>query len=124
VLVVDDDADAREVLPTVLEQFGVEVAVAASAAEGMALLERHAIDVLVADIGMPEEDGYSLITRIRKLESHLRDLPAIALTAYAGDGDRQRALAAGFQLHLAKPVEPHDLVSAVAAVAKGAVQGS
>ncbi|HKV10907.1 MAG TPA: ATP-binding protein [Thermoanaerobaculia bacterium] len=121
VLVVDDDADAREVLPALLEPFGVEVAVAASAAEGMDVLESRSIDVLVADIGMPEEDGYSLITRIRQRES-LRDLPAIALTAYAGDGDRQKALAAGFQRHLAKPVEPHDLLSTVAAVAKGAVQ--
>ena len=122
VLVVDDDADAREVVPTVLEQFGIKVAVAASAAEGLDILQRHAIDVLVADIGMPEEDGYSLMTRIRKLNGRLRDLPAIALTAYAGDGDRQRALAAGFQRHLAKPVEPHELISAVASVAKGAVQ--
>lgn len=123
VLFVDDDADAREVLPSVLRQFGMDVAVAASAAECLTILEGRAIDLLVADIGMPEEDGYSLITRIRKLDSHVRHLPAIALTAYAGDGDRRRALAAGFHHHLAKPVEPHDLVSSVAAVAKGAVQG-
>ncbi|HSK76048.1 MAG TPA: ATP-binding protein, partial [Thermoanaerobaculia bacterium] len=124
VLVVDDDDDAREVLPTLLRQFGIEVAVAASAAEGLDILQRHPIDVLVADIGMPEEDGYSLMTRIRKLDGHLRDLPAIALTAYAGDGDRQKALAAGFQRHLAKPVEPHELIAAVASVARRAVQES
>ncbi|RPH55227.1 response regulator, partial [bacterium] len=74
-------------------------------------------DVLVADIGMPEEDGYSLIGKVRELDGAIRDVPAIALTAYAGEGDRQRALAAGFQMHLAKPVEPLELASAVATVA-------
>lgn len=118
VLLVDDEADARELMPAVLEQFGARVAVAASAAEALTLLQRSGVDVLVADIGMPEEDGYSLIGRVRALAGSVRDLPAIALTAYAGDADRRRALEAGFHLHLAKPVEPSELVSAVASLAQ------
>ena len=124
VLLVDDEPDAREVLPAVLEQFGARVTVAASAAEAIAALQRSAVDVLVADIGMPGEDGYALIRRVRALEGHLRDLPAIALTAYAGEADRRRALEAGFQIHLAKPVEPADLIAALATLAPSALQGS
>ncbi len=116
ILLVDDEPDTREVMPAVLERFGARVAVAASAAEAMTLLQRSGADVLVADIGMPEEDGYSLIGRVRALPGSVRDLPAIALTAYAGEADRRRAMEAGFHLHLAKPVEPADLVSAVAAL--------
>ncbi|HEX9943863.1 MAG TPA: ATP-binding protein [Thermoanaerobaculia bacterium] len=124
VLLVDDEPDAREMLPAVLEQFGVQVSVAASAAEALDVLQRSAMDVLVADIGMPEEDGYSLIGKVRALDRHVRDLPAIALTAYAGEADRRRALEAGFQIHLAKPVEPADLASAVASLAQRSLQGS
>ncbi|HEX6901099.1 MAG TPA: ATP-binding protein [Thermoanaerobaculia bacterium] len=116
ILLVDDEPDTREVMPAVLERFGAHVAVAASAAEAMTLLQRAGADVLVADIGMPEEDGYSLIGRVRALPGSVRDLPAIALTAYAGEADRRRAMEAGFHLHLAKPVEPAELVSAVAAL--------
>jgi CheY-like chemotaxis protein len=121
VLLVDDEPDVREMLPHLLEQFGASVRVTASAAEALDALRQRQVDVLVADIGMPEEDGYSLIGKVRELEGAIRDVPAIALTAYAGDGDRQRALAAGFQMHLAKPVEPRELASAVAAVAGRAV---
>jgi CheY-like chemotaxis protein len=94
------------------------VSVAASAAEALESLARSGADVLVADIGMPGEDGYSLIERIRGGDGR-RDLPAIALTAYAADADRRRALTAGYQLHLAKPVDPAALVAAVASVARG-----
>jgi PAS domain S-box-containing protein len=116
VLVVDDEPDAREVLPNVLERFGAQVRVSASGVEALEILRREGADVLVADIGMPGMDGYELIRRIRALDGGLRHLPAIALTAYAGDGDRRSALEAGFQLHLAKPVEPSRLAAAIARV--------
>jgi signal transduction histidine kinase/CheY-like chemotaxis protein len=121
VLLVDDEPDAREVVCSALEELGAEVTSVPSAAEAMAALGRGGADILVADIGMPEEDGYSLIRRIRKLEGDLAGLPAIALTAYAGDGDRRRALEAGFQVHLAKPIEPRLLAETVSTVSKGAI---
>jgi signal transduction histidine kinase len=117
VLLVDDERDALEVVSAALEQLGARVASAGSAAEAMREIRRFAPDVLVADIGMPEEDGYSLIRRIRQLDGELGGVPAVALTAYAGEADRQRALSAGFQLHLPKPVEPRELAAAVAALA-------
>jgi signal transduction histidine kinase len=115
VLVVDDDADAREVLREMLSRVGVDVETAASAAEALALLESRRPHVLLSDIAMPEEDGYSLVRRLRRLapESGGR-VPAVALSAYARDEDRRQSLAAGFQAHLAKPVEPHELVSTLA----------
>jgi PAS domain S-box-containing protein len=116
VLVVDDEPDAREVLPSVLKRFGAEVRVSASGAEALEVLRREGADVLVADIGMPGMDGYELIRQVRALEGDLCEVPAIALTAYAGDGDRRSALEAGFQLHLAKPVEPARLAAAIARV--------
>jgi signal transduction histidine kinase/ActR/RegA family two-component response regulator len=122
VLLVDDEPDAREMLPHLLEPFGARVVVTASAAEALEALQRGQIDVLVADIGMPDEDGYALIGKVRELDGAIREIPAIALTAYAGEGDRQRALTAGFQMHLPKPVDPRELAAAVAAVARGAVQ--
>jgi CheY-like chemotaxis protein/two-component sensor histidine kinase len=116
ILLVDDEEDAREVVSTALEQFGAEVASVDSAADAMATLRRTGADVLVADIGMPGEDGYSLIQRVRELDGDLGRLPAIALTAYAGDADRRRALEAGFQIHLPKPIDPGALAEAVASV--------
>ena len=124
VLLVDDEADTREMLPIVLARFGVRVTSAASAAEALQALERSPVDLLVADIGMPGEDGYALIGKVRALDGRNARLPAIALTAYASEIDRQKALAAGFQLHLAKPVEAHDLVAALATLAGGARQAS
>ena len=118
VLLVDDEPDAREVISAALEQFGAEVSTAPSASEALRALRSSAAHVLVADIGMPGEDGYSLIQRIREMDGDLGALPAIALTAYAGDVDRQRALDAGFQIHLAKPVEPGVLAQAVAVLGK------
>jgi signal transduction histidine kinase/ActR/RegA family two-component response regulator len=116
VLIVDDEAEVREMLPLVLSQFGLQVTVAGSAAEALAALQRAPVDLLVADIGMPGEDGYALIGKIRALNGRNGRLPAIALTAYAAETDRQRALAAGFQIHLAKPVETNALVSALASL--------
>jgi PAS domain S-box-containing protein len=121
-LLVDDERDAREVLPNVLEGFGARVRTAASAREALADLLHGGIDVLIADIGMPDMDGYELIRRIRSMDSEVRGIPAIALTAYASDSDRRKALEAGFQLHLAKPVEPQQLAAAVAQVAGRALQ--
>jgi PAS domain S-box-containing protein len=116
VLVVDDDADARELVALTLESRGAIVQAASAAKEALDLITRQKFDVLIADIGMPEEDGYVLIQRLRALErQHLQKrLPAIALTAYASETDRDQALAAGFDLHLTKPVRPNELTLAVA----------
>ena len=114
-LVVDDEMDAREVLGAMLRQAGAEVRAAATVIEAVGLLRWWWPDVLISDIGMPEEDGYSLLRRVRALPPEQGGLiPAIALTAYAGGQDRQRALESGFQWHLAKPVEPVTLISTIA----------
>jgi signal transduction histidine kinase len=118
VLVVDDEPDARRLLSAVLERCKAEVHAAASVAEALAALEARRPDVLLSDIGMPGEDGYSLIRRIRQLPPDRGgSMPAAALTAFARAEDRQRALAAGFQAYISKPVEPEVLVSAVARLA-------
>ncbi|AEG94211.1 hybrid sensor histidine kinase/response regulator [Ramlibacter tataouinensis] len=114
VLAVDDEPDARDLLRKVLEDCGAQVQVAASAREALALFAESSPDILVCDIGMPAEDGYALISQVRKLEGDAPRVPAIALTAFARAEDRRRALLAGFQLHLAKPVEADELVVAVA----------
>jgi two-component system CheB/CheR fusion protein len=93
---------------------GAEVTVAGSTREALSSLDCGVFDALVADIGMPEADGYELIRQVRARGGHCADLPAVALTAYAAEADRRRALDAGFQLHLAKPVEPHQLAAALA----------
>ncbi|HJR06912.1 MAG TPA: CHASE domain-containing protein [Pyrinomonadaceae bacterium] len=119
ILVVDDDEDTRALLVTTLEQSGAEsVEAAASASDALGALRRLAPDVLVSDIGMPGVDGYELIRQIRALppESGGR-VPAAALTAYAAPDDRQRALDAGYDLHISKPVEPSELTAAVARLA-------
>ncbi|MBD2106312.1 PAS domain S-box protein [Nodosilinea sp. FACHB-13] len=115
VLVVDDEADMRELASFVLTQAGAEVAVAASALQALGQLNQSVPDLLLCDIGMPEMNGYALIQQIRKRRHDQGgNIPAIALTAYAGEINQQHALAAGFQLHLAKPIEPDLLVSAIA----------
>lgn len=114
VLVVEDEPDARELLGTILVRAGAAVATAASAAEAFELVERFRPDVIVSDIAMPGEDGYSLMRRIRALSSELLGrTPAIALTAYARAEDKAAALAAGFTTHIGKPVQAQDLVRAV-----------
>lgn len=119
VLVVDDEADSVEVLKLVLKECGAEVSTAYSAKEALRALEAYPPDVLISDIGMPGEDGYDLIKKFRELASvQGKRIPAIALTAYSRAEDRKRALSAGFQMHLAKPVEPDELVMAVANLAK------
>ncbi|HJU54980.1 MAG TPA: ATP-binding protein, partial [Pyrinomonadaceae bacterium] len=114
VLLVDDDEDALKLLTVLLKRHGAEVATATSAATVPALIEKVRPDVLVSDVGMPGEDGYSLIRRVRGMGAERGgQTPAIALTAYAGDSDRALALLAGFQLHVAKPVEPSTLIEAI-----------
>jgi signal transduction histidine kinase/CheY-like chemotaxis protein len=125
VLVVDDEADAREMLGVVLRQAGAEVTTAACAGEALDLLDRMTFDVLVSDIGMPGEDGYELISRLRARPEERGGLaPALALTASARGEDRLRALAAGFQLHTAKPINPGELLAAVEALAGWSGRGA
>lgn len=124
VLVVDDEADARDLIATVLMQAGAEVETADSAAEGMELFKRRPPDVLVSDVGMPEEDGFSFIERIRALSPDQGSrIPALALTAFARESDRARALRAGFTAHAGKPVEPSVLASAVSNLAGNRTAG-
>jgi PAS domain S-box-containing protein len=106
VLAVDDEADARQLLTTLFEQCGAEIRTCGSAAEAIALLDEYEPDVLVSDIGMPEVDGYALI---RKVRASGKRLPAVALTAFARTEDRFQALAAGYNMHVPKPVEPAEL---------------
>jgi CheY-like chemotaxis protein len=118
VLVVDDEIDARMLLAAMLERCGAEVISVNSAQEGLAALETWRPDVLVADIGMPVEDGYALIRRVRTLPKDKGgQTPALALTAYARTEDRVRALSEGYQLHLAKPVDRVELATVVASLA-------
>jgi PAS domain S-box-containing protein len=117
VLLVEDETDTRDLLATALARYGAAVTATASAAEALRLLDDRPPDVLVTDIAMPGMDGYELIRRVRAAGSPGRDLPAVALTAYARPEDRERALAAGFQAHLPKPVDPAGLARAVAALA-------
>ena len=124
VLVVDDEADARGLVEAVLTQYGADVKAAGSAHEAFQELREWRPDVLVADIGMPVEDGYSLLRRIRRLSTAEGGAtPAAALTAYAQVGDRERALAAGFQEHVPKPVPPEQLAHVVARLARGLAPG-
>jgi CheY-like chemotaxis protein len=120
VLVVDDDADGRDLVAATLEHYGAGVIAAASAAEALDLLQTTRVNVLLADIAMPDEDGYSLIRRLRALQSPQRAaIPAAALTSFAREEDRQQAIQAGFQLHLAKPIDTRSLVQAVMNLAQG-----
>jgi signal transduction histidine kinase/ActR/RegA family two-component response regulator len=113
VLVVEDNDDSRKLLQTILTRSGAVVQVADSAAAALRIVAGEWPDIIISDIEMPGEDGYSLIRKIRLQESASRRVPAIALTAYTGSVDRVRALAAGFQTHMSKPVEPAELVAAV-----------
>jgi CheY-like chemotaxis protein len=129
VLLIEDDDDSRNLLALVLERYGAVVNSAASSSEGLDSYVLEAPDIVISDIGMAEQDGYELIRRIRSLPvqgsllnfptkfcdggSSPPVIPAIALTGYATPKDRERALSAGYQLHLAKPIEPEDIVAAI-----------
>jgi CheY-like chemotaxis protein len=125
-LVVDYEADARVLIRYVLEAQGVLVATATSTTEALNEFGRQSFDFLVADIGMPEQDGHAFIRAIRSLpEERGGRIPAIAVTAYASLRERDQALESGYTVHLAKPVEPSQLVSAVAsALQRKAVEAS
>ena len=117
-LIVDDEADAREVMRFMLERGGAQVRTADSAAQALDAIREAQPDLLISDIGMPVEDGYVLVRRLRAMEEGLgRRLPAIALTAYASEEDTRRALAAGFDAHLSKPVDPARLIDIAAGLA-------
>ena len=118
VLVVDDEADARALVQRLLEDRGAVVQTAGRAADAVELIRSQRPDVLVSDIGMPEEDGYALIRQVRALPVEQGGTtPAIALTAYARSEDRLKVILAGFQMHMAKPVEAAELLALVASLA-------
>jgi len=119
VLVVDDELDARELVTTMLERCGAEVFAAASVGEALERLESWKPSVLIADIGMPGEDGYELIRKVRGLPKERGGhTPALALTAYARTEDRVHCLSAGYQVHLSKPVDQLELAAVVARLAE------
>jgi PAS domain S-box-containing protein len=119
VMVVDDEADAREVVTAVLIQAGAEVAPVGSSSEAMDLIARWRPEVMVSDIGMPGEDGYALIRKVRALgPGSGGDIPAVALTAFARTHDRLKILSSGYQMHVPKPVEPMELATVVASLTK------
>ena len=118
VLVVDDEPDARDLIQQVLSQCNAEVATAGNAHDAMQILRAQRPDVIVSDIGMPAKDGYEFIREVRGLSpAEGGKTPAVALTAYARSEDRTRAMMAGFQVHIAKPIEPKELIATVGSVA-------
>jgi CheY-like chemotaxis protein len=112
ILVVDDEIDSREFVTFVLEQAGASVTSVSSGIEALQAIEQSMPDLIISDIGMPEMDGYMLLQQTRLLES-AQQVPAIALTAYAGEYDRQQAFQAGFQQHLSKPIDPNALIQTI-----------
>jgi PAS domain S-box-containing protein len=124
VLVVEDDADTLDVLKAVLNNYGADVVTATSAREAIDTFEHWQPDVLVSDLAMPDQDGYQLIRQLRSRDpDHGGNTPAVALTAYARNEDRTRALAAGFQMHLAKPIAPRELIAALASLSGHTTKG-
>jgi PAS domain S-box-containing protein len=117
VVVVDDEIDMRELMVAILERSGATVRLASSATEALALIDEFHPNILISDIGMPDIDGYMLVQQLRSRPPNQGgQIPAIALTAYAGEVNQRQALAAGFQVHLAKPIEPDELVQAIASL--------
>jgi CheY-like chemotaxis protein len=117
ILVVDDDVDTRELIDWVLRRAGAEVVCAGSARESLDALEKERFHLLISDIAMPDEDGYSLLRKVRALApEHGGRIPAIALTAHSMVTDRLQSLRAGFQSHVPKPVVPEELVEVVASI--------
>src|SRR5262249_7500824 len=119
VLVVDDERDGREVACTLLRQWGARATSAASACDALAAIAQCVPDVVLADIGMPEEDGYALLRRVRALSREQGgEVPVAALTAYAGAEHRERLLGAGFLAHLTKPLQPEALAGVLLELAR------
>ena len=118
VLVVEDEPDTRDFLKRLLEGHGAAVVAAGSVREALSLFKSERPDMLISDIGLPDVDGYDLVQQIREGgEGGRGGIPAIALTAYARAEDRMRAMRAGYQVHIAKPVEPVELLAAIASFA-------
>jgi CheY-like chemotaxis protein len=124
VLVVEDDADLRDLAAAILSHAGASVDCAVSATAGLELFTAFAPQVVVSDIAMPEVDGYALVSQIRALGSSAASTPCVALTAFATNEDRKKALAAGFSLHLTKPIQPAVLVAALAELLNAGNEGS
>ncbi len=122
VLLVDDDADTLQILSVMLEESKATVQIASSVREALEVLEWYTPHVLVSDLAMPDEDGYSLIDKLRKTETGNGRIPAVALTSYVRVEDRTRALSAGFNMFVPKPVQPNELISAIASLAEPAVE--
>jgi CheY-like chemotaxis protein len=120
ILVLDDDTDARDLLKVILEERNAQVTTAASPTQAYEILEKLKPDVIISDIGMPGEDGFTFIKKVRAKEAQERRgwKPAIALTAHARIEDRLRALSAGYQAHVPKPVEPAELVAVIASLVR------
>ena len=119
ILVVDDQADARDLLQAVLERCGARVTLASSAAEALAIVPVEKPDVLLSDVEMPGQDGYDLLRELRSLPVEKGgETPAVALTAYASVNDRMKVLRAGFQMHVSKPVQPAELATVVASLVR------
>jgi CheY-like chemotaxis protein len=115
-LVVDDDADSREMLALVLERSGAQVSTAESASEAVTAFQKQRPQVLLIDLGLPDEDGFSLLRNLRSRTSGGGEIPAIALTGYGGPEDRERTRIGGFQAHLVKPVAFSDMLDVVVQV--------
>jgi PAS domain S-box-containing protein len=119
VLLVEDEADTRDLVATMLREFGARVVAVNSAREALAAIQHEVPSVVLSDIGMSGENGYDLIRQVRALDPEKGGtVPAVALTAYAGPSDRRRALVAGFHVHLAKPVEPDELLAVIASLGR------
>ena len=117
VLLVEDDEDSRKLLSTILKRYGARVTSTKSAAEALEAFAGDLPDVMISDIGMPDQDGYELIRRLRSLPAEKGGTtPAIALTGYASKKDRERALSSGYHQHMAKPIEQADMIAAIAAL--------
>jgi CheY-like chemotaxis protein len=110
ILVVDDEPETRDLLRFVIEQCEARVTTAGDVAQALAAVEQQRFDLLISDVGMPDEDGHSLIRKVRALSDARGSMPALALTAYARGEDRTQALRAGFNMHLAKPIDPGELL--------------
>jgi CheY-like chemotaxis protein len=119
-LIVDDEEDSNQAVRTLLERCGATVRTAGSAAEARACLSAWVPDVLVSDVGMPGEDGYALIESVRAGSGAIAEIPAVALTAYASRDDKVRLLSAGYQAHVAKPVDPEELVAVITSLGRAA----
>jgi CheY-like chemotaxis protein len=114
ILIIEDDADSRVMITALLEQFGALVKAVSSSREGLESVQSEKPDIVISDIGLPEEDGYEFMRKFKALSFYDSDrVPAIALTAYAREEDRVQALMAGYQIHMAKPIEPAELVAAI-----------